>query len=119
MKDFKNLVIWQKSHQFVLDLYQATKSFPDDERFGLMSQIRRAAVTIPSNIAEGCGRQGDAELRRFLQIAMGSASEAEYQLQLSSDLNYMGPNEYSELNTELVNIKKMINAFINKLTANS
>jgi len=119
MKDYKTLVFWQKSHQFVLDLYSATRSFPEDERFGLISQIRRAAVSIPSNIAEGCGRQGDAELRRFLLIAMGSASEVEYQLQLSKDLGYLNSNDYSKLNAELIETKKMLNAFIQKPTANS
>ena len=116
MKDFRSLVFWQKAHQFVLDLYRATKTFPEDERFELISQIRRAAVSIPSNIAEGCGRHGDAELKRFLQIAMGSASEVEYQLQLSKDLGYLGSMEFSKMNTELIQTKKMLNAFIQKLT---
>ncbi len=116
MKDFRTLVFWQKAHRFVLDLYIATRAFPESERFGLTSQLRRAAVSIPSNIAEGCGRQGDAELKRFLQISMGSASEVEYQLQLSKDLGYINTASFSELNTELIETKKMLNAFIQKLT---
>ncbi len=118
MKDFRTLKFWQEARAFVLNLYLATKTFPDDERFGLTSQIRRAAVSIPSNIAEGCGRQGDAELNRFLQIAMGSVSEVEYQLQRSRDLEYLNADQYSQLVTELTKTKKMLNAFMQKLNTN-
>jgi four helix bundle protein len=77
MKDFRNLEVWKLAHQLTLAAYRETRSFPTDERFGLTSQIRRAASSIPANIAEGCGRRGDAEFHRFLQMAMGSASELE------------------------------------------
>ena len=117
MKDFRSLVFWQKAHRFVLDLYSITLAFPEDERFGLTSQIRRAAVSIPSNIAEGCGREGDAELKRFLQIAMGSAAEVEYQLQLAADLNYIAPTDFARLNAQLTETKKILSAFIKKLKA--
>lgn len=118
MKDFRTLKVWQEAHAFVLNLYLGTKSFPDEERFGLTSQLRRAAVSIPSNIAEGCGRQGDAELNRFLQIAMGSASEVEYQLQLSKDLKYLDADQYTMLDSDLRKTKKMLNAFMQKLNTN-
>lgn len=117
MKDFRTLVFWQKAHRFELDLYSITRSFPEDERFGLTSQIRRAATSIPSNIAEGCGRNGDAELKRFLLIAMSSAAEVEYQLQLAADLKYIASTDYSRLDAQLTETKKILNAFIKKLKA--
>jgi four helix bundle protein len=83
MKDFRTLLVWEKSHLLVLDIYQHLSSFPKEERFGLADQIRRAAVSIPANIAEGCGRGSDADFARFIQIAMGSASELEYEILLS------------------------------------
>jgi four helix bundle protein len=118
VKDFRHLQIWQRAHQFTLALYPVTQHFPNEELYGLTSQIRRATVSIPSNIAEGCGRQGDAELGRFCQIAMGSASEVEYQLELAKDLGYLNQTAYSSLNEELLELKKMLNSFIRKLTAN-
>ena len=86
MKDFRKLKVWERAHQFVLAVYQTTPSFPRDETYGLTRQIRRAASSIPSNIAEGCGRDGDAESARFCLIARGSASELEYQILLAHDL---------------------------------
>ena len=82
MKSFKNLKVWEKSHTLVLAIYNVTANFPKEEMYNLTSQIRRAAVSIPGNIAEGCGRGGDGEMKRFLQISMGFASELEYFLQL-------------------------------------
>ena len=102
-----------------LAIYRDTAGFPRDELYGLTSQLRRACSSIPTNIAEGCGRQGDTELARFLQIAMGSASEVEYQLILARDLEYLPMDGYTKLNNELVEIKRMINAFLQKLRANS
>ncbi len=118
MKDFKDLLIWQRSHQFTLNIYKTSAAFPSEERFGLISQIRRSSSSIPTNIAEGCGRQSDADLARFLVIAMGSASELEYQLILSRDLGYISPSIYTSLNSEITKIKKMLNAFIQKLLKN-
>jgi four helix bundle protein len=80
MSDFKKLSVWQKSHLLTMDVYKATADFPKDEQYGLTSQIRRACSSIPANIAEGCGREGDVEFGRFLQIAMGSAYELEYHI---------------------------------------
>jgi four helix bundle protein len=88
MKDFRQLKVWEKSHQLALSVYKATKKFPKEELYGLTSQIRRASMSIPTNIAEGCGRNTDKEFARFLQIAMGSASETEYQLILARDLEF-------------------------------
>ena len=119
MKDFKQLRFWQKTHAFVLELYKETNSFPRDELYGLTSQIRRASVSIPSNIAEGCGRSGDAELARFCQIAMGSASEVEYQLLLARDLEFISVEAHEQLNDQLTEVKRMLNSFIQKLKAKS
>jgi four helix bundle protein len=94
VKDFKGLKAWGKAHELTLKVYSATKSFPREETFGLISQLRRACASIPANIAEGCGRSGDVELARFLVIASGSASEVEYHLLLAHDLGYMKDAEY-------------------------
>lgn len=117
MKDFKELKVWQKAHKTVLKIYSKTSSFPKDEIYGLTSQMRRAVVSIASNIAEGCGRSGDAELARFFQIAMGSASEIEYQIVLSRDLNFLDEEKYKELTNDVTEIKLMLGAFISKLKA--
>ena len=119
MKDFRQLKVWQKSHQLVLELYQITALFPRSEAYGLTLQIRRAAVSISSNIAEGCGRSGEIELARFCQIASGSASELEYQLLLARDLNLIKPNDYEKLTQLTIEIKRMLTVFIQKLTAES
>src|SRR6266581_7156487 len=97
MKDFRQLKVWDRAHQLTLAIYPVTATFPRDETYGLTSQMRRAASSIPSNIAEGCGREGDAELSRFCQIARGSASELEYQLLLARDLELFQTNRYEEL----------------------
>ena len=107
MKDFRSLEVWQKAHQLTLAAYRITSAFPQDERFGLTSQIRRAASSVPANIAEGCGRRGDAEFHRFLQMAMGSASELEYHLLLSRDLEYLDSEKHKHLTDEAVRVKRM------------
>ena len=117
MKDFRTLQVWQKAHAFVLELYEVSQSFPAQESYGITSQIRRAAVSIPSNIAEGCGREGDPELRRFLLIASGSVSETEYQLQLCKDLCFLVESKYHPPNNQIIELKKMLNAFIQKLAS--
>ena len=119
MKDFRSLKSWGKAHDLTLKVYSATKAFPRDETFGLMSQLRRACASIPANIAEGCGRSGDAELARFLSIAAGSASEVEYHLLLAHDLKYLSQAEYGKLDAEVNELKRMLTAFIQKLKANS
>ena len=117
MKDFRQLQVWQKSHQLVLSVYQLTSSFPRDEVYGLTAQIRRAAISIPSNLAEGCGRDGDAELARFCVVARGSASELEYQLLLAHDLKLIPSDNYPSLAEQTVEIKRMLTALIQKLNA--
>src|SRR5437899_2115950 len=107
MKDFRKLQVWEKAHQLALTLYHVTTSFPRDETYGLVSQIRRSASSIPSNIAEGCGRDGDAELARFCLIARGSASELQYQILLAHDLKLIPSGRYEELSQEITEIKRM------------
>ena len=107
MQDFRRLKVWQKGHQLTLDVYNVTSSFPRSEQYGLTSQIRRSASSIPANIAEGCGRDGDAELARFLQIGMGSASELEYHILLARDLKFIDTETHSRLNAQIVEVKSM------------
>ncbi len=119
MKDFRKLSVWQKGHQLTLELYKATKSFPRDELYGITSQLRRSCASVPANIAEGCGRGGDPELARFLQIAAGSASETEYHILLARDLGYLNQEAYQSLTTAVVEVKRMLTALIKKLRAES
>jgi four helix bundle protein len=119
LQDFKNLKVWQKSHQLTLSIYQTTRIFPKEELYGLTSQVRRSSASIPANIAEGCGRATNRELARFLQIAMGSASELEYHLLLARDLNIIELNNYENLHNNLIEIKCMLTSFIRKLKANN
>ncbi len=115
MQDFKKLQVWQKAHQLALAVYQNTASFPREELFGLTSQLRRAAASIPANIAEGCGRNGSAEMARFLQISMGSASELEYHFILAHDLKYLADDRYAELINLIIEIKQMLTGLIQKV----
>lgn len=117
MKDFRQLKVWQKAHQLTLAIYQLTASFPREEIYGLTAQMRRAAASIPANLAEGCGRNSDAELARFSSIAAGSASELEYHLLLARDLNLIQLNDYPLLAEQIVEIKRMLTVFVQKLTA--
>jgi four helix bundle protein len=115
MKNFKNLSVWEKSHQLTINVYKQTTNFPAHELYGLTSQIRRACVSIPSNIAEGSGRNSDPEFARFLTIAHGSASELSYQLFLSFEIGYISSESYSILESNVTEVQKMLNAFIQKL----
>ena len=117
MKDFRKQKVWQKSHQLTLDIYEVTKRFPKDEIYGLTSQIRRSGASIPANIAEGCGRNSDADFSRFLQMAMGSATESEYHLLLSHDLGILNDADFENLSKETVEVKQMLTSFIKKLKA--
>jgi four helix bundle protein len=117
MRDFREIHVWRKGHSLTLAIYKATVKFPQCELYGQTTQIRRAAASIPANIAEGCGRGGDGDLGRFLQIAMGSASELEYHLLLAHDLQYLSTTEYQSLNEKIIEIKRMLAAFIQKLKA--
>ena len=108
MRDFHKLGIWQRSHQLTLDVYKVSQAFPKDELFGLTSQIRRAASSIPTNIAEGCGRASNKDFAHFLQIAIGSASEVEYELLLAHNLEYINDEAFNKLTSETIAIRKMI-----------
>lgn len=117
MKKFQELLIWDRSHKLTLEIYNLTRTFPKEELYGLISQIRRSSASIPTNIAEGCGRNSDLDFNRFLVIAMGSASELEYQLLLSYDLKYCTLDDYKRLSNDLDEIRKMINSFSQKIHA--
>lgn len=118
MKDFHNLKIWEKAHQLTLSIYRVTREFPKDELYSLTNQVRRASSSIGANIAEGCGKDSDADLKRYLLIAMGSSSELENYLLLAKDLEYLEKDTYEVLQKELTELRKMLNAFIQKLRAN-
>ena len=116
MIDFKTLRVWEAFHEITLDIYRVTRKFPTEELYGLTSQMRRSAASVPTNIAEGCGRHTDPDLAKFLTIAMGSASELEYQLLLAKDLEYIHQDEYQTILTELIAAKKMLNTFLKRVS---
>jgi four helix bundle protein len=115
MKDFHNLKVWERAHHLTLEIYRITKDFPREELYGMTSQMRRSCSSIPSNIAEGYGRNGKAEIIQFFNIAIGSACELEYQLILAHDLKYLDDVSYSILSLDLVEIRKMLFGFIQRL----
>ena len=115
-KSFKELIVWQKAHQFVLAVYQMTKSFPKEEIFGLTSQFRRAAVSIPANIAEGYRKRGKADKVRFFNISEGSLEECKYYLILTKDLGYARTDQENELAEE---VSKLLNAYSNKILSSN
>jgi four helix bundle protein len=115
MRDFKQLKVWEKAHRLALDVYRATREFPSEERFGLTIQLRRAAVSVPSNIAEGCGRAGNKELAHFMSMAAGSVSEVEYQLLLARDLGFVSKERHQHLDGQTTEVRRMLNSFMKKL----
>ena len=115
MKDFRNLEVWANAHRLTLSVYEITKCFPVDERFGLISQMRRSSASVATNIAEGCGRRGNGDFSRFLQNAMGSASELEYQFLLSRDLEYLSATNYENLERAVQSVKRMLASLIRKV----
>lgn len=115
MKNYRNLNVWKAGHAVTLAVYQHSKLFPKDELFALTSQIRRAACSIPANIAEGCGREGDAELKRFLNIALGWACELDYFILLAGDLGYISATVQSTLANDVLSLRRQLGAFIQKL----
>ena len=119
MKDFRQLKVWEKAHLLAPAVYPITARFPREKTYGLTAQIRRAASSIPSNTAEGCGRDGDAVLARFCIIARGSATELEYQLLLARDLTLLHPDDYEQLSQQTIQIKRMLTVLVQKLTAES
>ena len=119
MRDFNKLEVWKRSHELTLAVYSGTATFPRDELYGLTSQIRRAASSIPANIAEGCGRDSDADFARFLHIAMGSASELKYHLLLARDLGHVPADKYTGLHEETTQVKRMLAGLLRRLKAES
>ena len=115
MKDFRELQVWHKAHKLALEVYKVSAAFPKEEIYGLSSQIRRAAASVATNIAEGCGRGSKKELKQFLQISMGSASEVEYQILLSHELGYMDSKAYGNLDSDIQEVKKMLSCYIVKI----
>ena len=112
MRDFRELQVWQKAHRLTLEIYQATQQFPQEERYGLRSQIRRSSISIGTSIAEGSAKITRPEFARFLQNALGIASELEYELLLAHDLGYLAPEQHRQVTEQVVEIKKMLTGFI-------
>ena len=107
MQNFKDLTLWQDAHKFALKIYAATKTFPKEETFGITSQIRRAAVSIPCNIAEGCGRYTSKDFANFLQIALGSTNETDYLILLAKDLGHLSEGQFIDLQESVNKIRAM------------
>ena len=117
MQDYKSLKVWEKAHSFTVKVYEITKAFPKEELYSLTNQLRRAASSIPANIAEGCGKNSKQELAHFLNIALGSSNESEYYLILSKDLTYLEETNYNILYNLINEVKGMLIALINKVRA--
>lgn len=115
MQNFRNLKVWQKAHELTLAVYKSTRAFPAEELYGLTSQMRRAAVSVGSNLAEGCGRQGDAEFGRFAQIALGSVCELDYQVLLSRDLEFLDANSHDRLAVLVDETRRMLIGLLQRL----
>lgn len=108
MIDFRKYEVWQLSHKLVLEIYLLTKDFPNEEKFGLTSQIRRSSASIPTNFAEGSSKTSEKDFTRFIDIALGSATEVDYQLELSKDLRYISVEKFLDLNNKIISIKKLL-----------
>ena len=115
MQDFRDLSVWQKAHELTLRVYRMTASFPQDERFGLTSQLRRACASVGANLAEGCCRHGDADFARFVDFALGSAGEVEYFLLLARDLDHLTVSEYAAVDEQVREIKRMLTGLKQRL----
>jgi four helix bundle protein len=117
VRDFRDLKVWGRSHRLTLAVYSATTAFSREELYGLVSQVRKSCAAVPANIAEGCGRDSNADLARFLQMALGSTSELRCQLLLARDLSYLNPRDHERLTEEVTAIKHMLTSFIKNLRA--
>ena len=117
MQDFQNLAVWQAARRLTKAIYEMTASLPEGEQFGLQSQMRRASISVCSNIAEGCGRRGDPEFRRFLAVAMGSACELECELILAVDLGLVDAGHQASALRHLVDVKRMLSGLMNRLSS--
>ena len=117
VKDFRTLKVWERAHLLALSVYRLTQGFPREELYGITSQMRRSGSSIAANIAEGCGRSGNGEFHRFLNIAMGSAVELEYFLLLARDLALISSESYASVNDQTVEVQRMLGALIRKVEA--
>lgn len=117
MRNYRELEVWEKSHKLTLELYKLSRAFPKEEMYGLTSQLRRAAVSIGANLAEGCGRRTSAELARFVRIAMGSASELDYHLLLCRDFEFFPGEQYERTSKELVRVRKVLSGLLVSIEA--
>ena len=115
MRNYRDLQVWNKAHALTLSLYQLSRTFPKEETYGLTSQLRRAAVSVGANLAEGCGRRTSGELARFVRIAMGSASELDYHLVLCRDLGFLKREDFHRASRELTEVRKMLTFFFAKV----
>jgi len=115
IKSFRDLIVWQKSMLLVSEIYEQTATYPKEELYGLTSQIRRSAVSVPSNIAEGYGRRSTREYARFLQISIGSLYELDTQLEISRNLGYLFGDDFLGMSQNCMEISKMLNSFVGKL----
>jgi four helix bundle protein len=117
MRDFREIKVWEKAYELTLEIYKATAKFPREEIYGLTSQTRRSSSSIPANIAEGCGRGSNAELARFLQIGLGSASQLEYHILLPHDLTFLTVAVYDLLQSRVTEVKRMLTSLLQKVRA--
>jgi len=119
VQDYRKLRVWERAHRLTLMVYRETAGFPETERYGVTSQLRRSAASVPANIAEGSGRSTARDFARFLDIAMGSAKEVDYHLLLSRDLGYLTPETHAALERDLHETSRMLTSFTNKVRATS
>ena len=117
MQNYRDLIVWKKAHQNALLIYSQTKEFPKEEQFGITSQIRRAAVSIPTNIAEGTGKSTKKDFANYLQTALGSTQEVEYLLLLSNELSYLNQEQFQKINSLVNEVKAMLISLIKKVRA--
>ena len=117
MKEFRQLMVWKKAHAITLSIYRMTTAFPKEETYGLTSQMRRCSASVAANIAEGCGRTGNGDFHRFLNMAAGSLFELEYFVLLSSDLSYMSPRSYETLTRDIREAQRMLASLLRKVEA--
>ena len=117
MENFRDLQVWHKAHQLTLCASHVTAGFPREEIYGLTSQIRRCAASVAANLAEGCGKRGNAEFQRFLNIATGSASELEYHFLLAHDLGFLSDTEYRQLDDAVTEVKRMLGSLVRRVEA--
>ncbi len=115
LRDFRKLTVWSKAHALVLDVYGCTRAFPGDEKYGLTSQMRRSAMSVPTNIAEGCGRASLLDFARFLDIAAGSPSELDYQVLLSRDLGLLSSDDADRLRDQVVETRRMLASYTKRV----